>query len=73
MVRVKVVAPFTIVSGKVLLNERQADIRSRFLKTIDAKKGLYETMVPINFKVGEVIGIEKLTKESARYVEAFKE
>ena len=40
-------------SGKVKLSSSQAKDRAHNLKTIDAKKGLFEIINTINFKKGE--------------------
>lgn len=56
MQKYKTTATIELFSGKVGLSEKQAAIRAARLKKV--KQGVFEVVLPVQFKVGEEIGIE---------------
>lgn len=51
--------PITIAVGTVVGMDDAQAFRRRFLvKPVDKKKGYYETVVPFQFKLGEVFEVE---------------
>ena len=53
-------------SGTLRLSERQARVRSYGLETVSERKRLYRVVKEIEFKKGEIIGIDKADVDKRR-------
>lgn len=70
MQKVKSIAVVTISTGIVQLTDKQASKRAAQIKATD-KNGIFEIESPIQFKAGEVFGVE-VTKAIYPFVEIIK-
>lgn len=58
--------PITLPKGsRVVLTKAQIAPRQHNLKAVDQKTGAVEALVALDFKVGEVIGLDSLPKGMA--------
>lgn len=55
--------------GRIGLTPAQATRRKTCLRPIDFRKGLYEIEAPVEFKVGETIGLDEVPKTVNPYLE----
>mgnify|MGYP001487079405 CR=1 FL=1 len=58
---VRVDKPLNVNSGLIGLYEKQAKSRRQNIK-VDEKNGIYEILRPLQFKAGEQIGLENISK-----------
>ena len=67
----KVLKIMTVNSGMIRLSDKQVKRRRFFLKPT-ARKGIFEPLDTLTFKVGEVIGLDNVSKVHAPYLEEIK-
>lgn len=72
MKKYRVTQAITVSSGKIWLNENQADKRSHLLIATD-QPGVYLPSGTLCFKVGEVIGLEVFPKSMLSVLEPIKQ
>lgn len=67
MDKFKVVSPASFYTGKIQLNEKQSSGRMHCLSKVN--DDIFEITSTIQFKVGEVVGREKLSKAEMMFLE----
>lgn len=50
------------LAGEVALSDEQARRRARRVKPVEGKKGVYQLDEPLDFKAGEIIGLDVVPK-----------
>lgn len=71
MKRIKVVAGVLNVSAgaRISLKPAQASPRAHNLEKVKGEKGLFVALVPLQFKAGEVLGVDEVAKGQLEQVE----
>lgn len=70
MEQYKTLSPLTFASGLIGLNDDQATLRSGCLEA--KTKGVYLIKLPVQFKAGEIIGLDDLPKAYIDSLEVVK-
>ena len=68
MKKYQVNTPVKFFSGEIELAEKQAAKRSHCLAPVKGKKGVFEILSMVQFKAGEVVGLNNASKSCLNHM-----